>query len=153
MQPLSKWIYSIQGECLCVCVCTIYSLLIALNVHGSNLETLIKCYYQPKHFHLLSFCYETFTSVYIPMCPDLWVKENWVGMGVKCVRVCAHGCVCARVYNMWWVRSNALPLYAVSATIWSGLWGAQDSLTRMSHKLCYFWSNALRSSCGFWVDK
>ncbi len=51
--------------CVCVRVYSIYSLLIVHNVHSSHLETLIKCYYQHKHFHLLSFYYETFASVCI----------------------------------------------------------------------------------------
>lgn len=63
-----------------VCVC-IYSLLSAHNVHSSHLETLIKCYYQHKHFHLLSFYYATFASVYIYVC-----------VSARVVRM--HACVC-----------------------------------------------------------
>lgn len=81
-----------SNECLCVCV---YSLLIAHNVQSSHFETPIKCYYRRKYFHLLSFYYETFASVYIYV--YVWEKELWGPSGFEsmCVYRLTYMCVCA----------------------------------------------------------
>lgn len=130
---------------VCMCACSIYLLLI---VQSSNLETLIKFYYQRNGFHLLSFYNESiaFVCLYV----WVWVKENGVGM--------SHVCVFLRMYMdvllcvPYVVGQNALPLWNSVHTTDDMKWPPR-SARLTSHQCCYLWSNTLCFSCGFWVNE
>lgn len=70
---LSKSISTVYSEnkYIGTSVCWYVYVCVAFTYHSSNLETLIKCYYQHNGFHLLSFYYESFAFV----CLYVWVCE------------------------------------------------------------------------------
>lgn len=81
------------------------------NVHSSNLETPIKCYYQHKSFHLPGFYYGTFACVYLHVCGFV-SERKWSGYESHCMCVlllCT--CICLSLcvpFAVAHIKSSAL---------------------------------------------